>query len=94
MKILTGKVISTKMPKTATIVVERVVVHPLYGKRVRRRKKYHVQDESGARVGQVVKFVASKPFSKSKRWKIIEMVSSERKTATQRRKRNSQKTRK
>lgn len=93
MKIFTGKVISTKMPKTATVVVERIVVHPLYGKRVRRRKKYHVQDESGARVGQVVKFVASKPFSKLKRWEIIEIVG-DRKPATQRRQRSPRKTRK
>lgn len=93
MKILTGKVISTKMPKTATVVVERIVVHPLYGKRVRRRKKYHVQDESGARVGQVVKFVASKPFSKLKRWEIIE-IAGDRKPATQRRQRSPRKTRK
>ena len=74
MIILSGKVISNKMEKTATVVVERVVVHPLYKKRFRRSKKYHVHDTFGVKVGQTVKFVASKPFSRSKRWKIIEVV--------------------
>jgi small subunit ribosomal protein S17 len=74
MIILSGKVISKKMEKTATVVVERVVIHPLYKKRFRRSKKYHVHDTFGVEVGQTVKFVASKPFSRSKRWKIIEVV--------------------
>jgi small subunit ribosomal protein S17 len=74
MKIFTGKVISVKMPKTASVVVERVVAHPVYKKRFKRTKKYQVHDEFGVASGQVVKFVASKPFSKTKRWKIIEVV--------------------
>jgi small subunit ribosomal protein S17 len=75
MKIFTGKVISKKMEKTATVAVERVVVHPVYKKRIKRIKKYQVYDEVGTKVGQVVKFAASKPFSKTKKWKIIEVVS-------------------
>jgi small subunit ribosomal protein S17 len=71
MKVFTGKVISKKMEKTATVAVERIVVHPVYKKRVRKVKKYHVHDEFGVGVGSVVKFTASKPFSKTKRWKII-----------------------
>ena len=74
MKILIGKVVSTKMDKTATVAVERVVVHPLYKKRYKRIKKYHVHDELGAKVNDVVKFVASKPYSKSKKWKLVDIV--------------------
>lgn len=74
MKILIGKVVSTKMDKTATVAVERVVVHPLYKKRYKRIKKYHVHDELGAKVNDVVKFVASKPYSKSKKWKLLDIV--------------------
>ena len=74
MKVFQGKVISTKMPKTATVAVERVVVHPLYKKRFKKVKKYHVHDELGAKEGEVVKFVASRPYSKLKRWKILEVV--------------------
>ena len=73
MKVFTGRVISKKMQKTATVAVERVVVHPIYKKRVRRIKKYQVHDDFGAQVGQVVKFAASRPFSKTKKWKIIEV---------------------
>lgn len=76
MKIFSGKVISTKMTKTATVAVERIVAHPVYKKRYKRVKKYHVHDDLGARVGQKVKFVASKPYSKLKRWKIIEIIES------------------
>jgi small subunit ribosomal protein S17 len=74
MKIFIGRVISTKMPKTATIVLERIVVHPLYKKRFKRAKKYHVHDEIGVKEGQIVKFVASKSYSKIKKWKIIEII--------------------
>lgn len=71
MKIFTGKVIATKTAKTAVVSVERVVVHPLYKKRFRRDKKYQVHDEKGVKVGDVVKFSASKPYSKTKKWRII-----------------------
>lgn len=71
MKILTGKVVSKKMAKTATVEVTRVVVHPLYKKRFKREKRYHVHDEIGVSVGQTVKFVACRPISKLKKWKII-----------------------
>lgn len=71
MKIFTGKVIATKNLKTATVAVERVVVHPLYKKRFRRDTKYQVHDEVGVKVGETVKFVASKPYSKTKKWRVI-----------------------
>jgi small subunit ribosomal protein S17 len=73
MKIFSGVVISKHMQKTATVSVDRVVVHPVYKKRYKRSKKYHVHDEMGSNVGDIVKFVASKPYSKSKKWKIIEV---------------------
>ena len=74
MKVLTGKVISTKMDKTATVAVERTLMHRLYKKRFKRTKKYHVHDEMGVKEDQIVNFVASKPYSKLKRWKIIGIV--------------------
>lgn len=77
MKIITGKVVSTKMQKTATVLVERMVIHPLYKKRYKRSKTYQVHDEFGVKVGQKVNFVASKPYSKTKKWKIIEISKKE-----------------
>lgn len=74
MKIFIGKVISRKMDKTATVLVERVVVHPIYKKRFRRTRKYLVHDEIGANVGDKVKFVAGKPISRLKRWKIVDVI--------------------
>jgi len=74
MKIITGKVISKKMQKTATVLVERMVIHPLYKKRYKKARKFQVHDEIGVEVGKKVKFVASKPYSKTKKWKIIEVI--------------------
>jgi small subunit ribosomal protein S17 len=74
MKIFKGKVISTKMQNTATVAVESVIVHPLYKKRFKRDKKYQVHDEIGVNVGDVVSFTASKPYSRTKKWKIIKNV--------------------
>lgn len=71
MKIFTGKVIALNTPKTATVAVGRVTIHPLYKKRFRRERKYLVHDETGVKVGDKVKFVASKPYSKLKKWRII-----------------------
>lgn len=72
MKIFTGKVTSHKMAKTAVVAVERTVVHPVYLKRYKRQKKYHVHDEVGMKVGDTVKFVAGKPVSKTKKWRVID----------------------
>ena len=70
-----GTVVSSKMDKTAIVAVERKVVHPVYGKHVVRTKKYYAQDdENAAREGDVVKIVERKPLSKSKRWRIVEIV--------------------
>jgi small subunit ribosomal protein S17 len=75
MKIFTGKVISNKMTKTATVAVERIVAHPLYKKRIKTIKKYHVHDILGSKVGDIVRFIPSKPYSKLKRFKLVEIVS-------------------
>ncbi len=74
MKIFTGQVVSTKMPKTAVVAVERIYVHPLYKKRFKRVKKYQVHDEIGVKEGELVKFIASRPYSKLKKWKILEKI--------------------
>lgn len=74
MKVFIGQVVSKKMEKTATVVIERVVIHPIYKKRFKRTKKYHVHDELGTNIGDTVSFSASKPYSKLKRWKIVEIV--------------------
>lgn len=72
MKIFTGKVISTKMAKTATVEVTRLMAHPVYGKVVKKMKKYHVHDEeSTAKVGDTARFIASKPYSKLKKWVLL-----------------------
>ena len=71
MKIFVGKVISKKMKDTATVIVEIVKAHPVYSKRVKKSKKYQVHDEFGVKVGDVVRFVTTKPISKTKKWKII-----------------------
>ncbi len=74
MKIFTGKVIALKTAKTATVAVERIKIHPLYKKRFRRERKYQVHDEIGVKIGDTVKFIDTKPVSKMKKWRIIEVV--------------------
>ncbi|HLE49301.1 MAG TPA: 30S ribosomal protein S17 [Patescibacteria group bacterium] len=71
MKVFTGKVISKKMLKTATVSVERTVKHPMYQKTFTRQKKYHVHDDFDVAIGESVRFIASKPYSKLVRWKIV-----------------------
>ena len=72
MKIFKGRVIHTKMAKTAVVAVERNIAHPTYGKRLRRIKKYIVHDGVGVKPGQLVHFAASRPISKLKRFRIVE----------------------
>jgi small subunit ribosomal protein S17 len=70
-----GTVVSSKMDKTAVVAVERKVAHPFYGKQQVRTKKYYAQDEeNAAREGDVVKIVETRPLSKTKRWRIVEIV--------------------
>ena len=70
-----GTVVSSKMDKTAIVAVERKVAHKVYGKQVARTKKYYAQDDdNAAREGDVVKIMETRPLSKTKRWRIVEIV--------------------
>ena len=74
-RILVGTVTSDKTDKTVTVKVERKVRHPLYGKIIRRSKKYHAHDEDNAyKTGETVRIEESAPISKLKTWKVIERV--------------------
>jgi small subunit ribosomal protein S17 len=74
-KVRVGTVLSDKMEKTVIVGVERRVAHRLYGKQVVRTKKYYAHDEDGlARQGDVVRIVETRPLSKQKRWRLIEVV--------------------
>lgn len=68
----TGEVVSTKMDKTLVVRVDRTIVHPKYGKRYIVSKKYHVHNERGEfQVGDTVNFKESRPYSKTKRWRVV-----------------------
>jgi small subunit ribosomal protein S17 len=72
---LTGRVVSDKMDKTVTVLVERKVKHPVIGKVVRRTKKYHVHDEGNEyKEGDVVVIEESRPISKTKAWRVTALV--------------------
>jgi len=72
---LTGKVVSDKMDKTVTVLVERKVKHPIYGKVIRRSKKFHAHDENKEyNVGDVVVISETRPVSKTKAWAVTALV--------------------
>lgn len=74
-RVLTGTVVSDKTDKTVVVKVERKEKHPLYGKIIRRSKKYHAHDEGNAfKTGEVVRIEECAPISKLKTWKVIEKV--------------------
>ena len=74
-RILVGTVVSDKTDKTVVVKVERKVKHPLYGKIIRRSKKYHAHDEdNAAKTGETVRIEETRPMSKLKSWKVIERV--------------------
>jgi len=74
-RILIGTVTSDKTDKTVTVKVERKVKHPLYGKIIRRSKKYHAHDEENSfKMGDTVRIEETKPISKTKTWKVIDTV--------------------
>jgi len=71
-----GRVVSNKMQKTVTVLVERQIKHPLYGKYIRRSTKLHAHDEEGAcKEGDVVRVTECRPLSKTKNWRVVEIVS-------------------
>jgi small subunit ribosomal protein S17 len=70
-----GVVSSNKMDKTITVSVERKVKHPLYGKFVKKSTKFHAHDEKNeCSIGDTVKIMESRPLSKTKRWRLVEVV--------------------
>lgn len=72
---LQGKVISDKMDKSITVLIERQVKHPLYGKFIKRSTKIHAHDESNeCKAGDVVRIVECRPISKTKSFKLVEIV--------------------
>ena len=74
-RVLTGNVVSDKGDKTVVVLVERKVKHPLYGKIIRRSKKYHAHDEGNEyKAGETVRIEETAPISKLKTWKVIERV--------------------
>ena len=74
-KIRVGIVVSNKMNKTIVVRVSRLAEHPLYGKRIRRAKKYVAHDEENiCRVGDEVRIRETRPLSRTKRWELLEIV--------------------
>jgi small subunit ribosomal protein S17 len=72
---LTGRVVSDKMDKTVTVLVERRVTHPLYGKVMTRTKKYHAHDEKNeCGPGDLVEIQECRPLSKTKNWRVTQLV--------------------
>jgi small subunit ribosomal protein S17 len=71
----TGLVVSDKMEKTVVVAIERRVPHPVYGKMVTRTKRLKAHDEeNSAKVGDTVRIVETRPLSKDKRWRVVEIV--------------------
>jgi small subunit ribosomal protein S17 len=70
-----GVVTSNKMVKTITVSVERKVKHPIYGKFVKKTTKFHAHDEKNeCSIGDLVKIMETRPLSKTKRWRLVEIV--------------------
>jgi small subunit ribosomal protein S17 len=74
-RVLTGTIVSDKTDKTVVVKVERKVKHPLYGKIIRRSKKYHAHDEANVfKQGETVRIEECAPISKLKSWKVIDRL--------------------
>jgi small subunit ribosomal protein S17 len=74
-RVLVGRVLSNRMDKTVTVVVERRKRHPLYGKVIAMRKKYKAHDADNAcQIGDLVQMIESRPLSKEKRWVVTEIL--------------------
>lgn len=69
-----GLVTSDKMTKTVVVRVDRLVKHPIYRKYVRKRKKFMAHDETGAKIGDKVRIVETRPLSARKRWRVVEII--------------------
>ena len=74
-KVRVGKVVSDKMDKTIVVAVERSTRHPLYGKIIRKTKKYKAHDEDNTcRIGDKVRIMETRPLRRDKRWRLVEIV--------------------
>ena len=74
-RVLTGIIVSDKTEKTVVVKVERRVKHPLYGKIIKRSKKYHAHDEANEfKQGETVRIEETRPMSKLKTWRVIDRV--------------------
>ena len=73
-KVRTGVVVSDKMQKTVTVSLVRRFSHRLYGKQMLRTKTVAAHDEQGAKAGATVRIVETRPLSKTKRWRVVEIV--------------------
>lgn len=73
-----GKVVSDKMDKTVVVAIETLVRHPLYGKTIKRTKRFKAHDEENAcRIGDKVRVMETRPLSKEKRWRVVEILDRE-----------------
>jgi small subunit ribosomal protein S17 len=73
-RVLTGRVTSNKMMKTVTVLIERKVKHPLYGKYITRSTKYHAHTEDALNEGDMVEIKECRPISKTKTWTVVRLV--------------------
>ncbi len=74
-KVRTGRVVSNKMDKTVVVAVDTLVKHPLYGRTVRRTRKFMAHDEDNqCRIGDKVKIMETRPLSRHKRWRVAEVL--------------------
>jgi small subunit ribosomal protein S17 len=74
-KVLLGEVVSNRMQKTITVKVERRLRHPMYERVVKRSKKFHAHDERNeCQIGDLVRIVETRPLSKTKCWRLLEIV--------------------
>ena len=74
-KIRVGEVVSTRMDKTVVVTLDRLSKHPVYKKYIRKRKKFYVHDENNeCNVGDVIRFMETRPLSKRKRWRLLEIL--------------------
>jgi len=72
---LSGRVVSDKMDKTVTVLVERKVTHPVYGKIIRRSQKFHAHDETNeCHLGDIVEIQECRPLSRTKSWRVTQLV--------------------
>lgn len=74
-KVRIGRVVSDKMDKTVVVAVENLMRHPVYGKTIKRTKKYHAHDENNeCQIGDIVKIMETRPLSRNKRWRLVGIV--------------------